>query len=242
MRKHTFISLFLIILLSFSQVTFSQTKDDSSKSSLNKGSWSLQFQISRNFTLDTFQGSNISAKRHFSPKHALRFGIGLTASTQDFNRESQEDNNYHSERKDEVEDNYTQIDINCYYIYYANPGKQINVYFGVGPLGGYSDFDRSQMGNQIIQDTLYYDIQDSRKVNGYSIGIHGLIGVEWFVKKEISIHAEYGSAFSYVKEDSEITAIRISSQNDEDKKTSKTESSNFEFHSSGVMFGISVYF
>ena len=241
-KKSTFITLGLVILLLSSQEIFPQTKSDSIRNSLEKGSWSLQFQISDNFTLTTFQGSNISAKKHISDKSTLRFGLGLTAIVADRHYESEEINSYNRSSEDGVEDTFTQININCYYLYYADPRKKINLYFGAGPIFGYSNYDQTDMGNDVQQDTIFIETKNTRKTDGYSIGMHGLIGVEWFARKEISIHSEYGSSFSYRKDKSESILVRNSSQYGEEERSTKSEAGTYEFRSNGVVFGISVYF
>jgi len=240
--KQVLIALILIIMFCGNQVIFSQSSSEEKKNSLEQGSWSLQFQISSNFTLRSFQGTNFSVKRHLSSKSAIRFGIGLLAVTNDREEESDENNSFNLARKTEIEDNQTQINISSYYIYYPNPHKNINVYFGGGPILGYSDYDETRNGTDVIQDTINVQNRYKNEVKGYSIGILGLIGVEWFVNKDISFHAEYGSSFFYEKSKLETTSTRISTSNNDDTKVVTTEDKRFMFRSNGVKFGISVYF
>ena len=75
------VSLFLILLLIGVQLVVAQEPESGTTDPAK--SWALEFQINENFSLSSFQGSTISAKYHFSPKRAMRFGISLSGSIQD---------------------------------------------------------------------------------------------------------------------------------------------------------------
>ena len=51
-------------------------------SSLKPGAWALEFGISSNFTLVSFQGASISAKYHTSATNAWQAGITINGNTQ----------------------------------------------------------------------------------------------------------------------------------------------------------------
>jgi len=239
MNKLQYFGSLILVTFFGIQSLFSQ---DSTKNSLKKGSWSLQFQISNNFTLDEFQGSTISAKRHFSSNSALRFGIGLTSVSTDDEYTSSEIYNYSSFGEGKREYTYNIIEFNFYYLYYPNPEKKLNFYFGGGPSIGYSDYDDVQNSTEVNQDTIFIETTYNNEINSYSIGIHGLLGVEWFVNRSISIHAEYLSSFTYEQEERELTSLRTSTNHEDNKRTLKTDKSGFELRANGVKFGLSVYF
>lgn len=66
------------------------------KNSLLKGAWALQFQINNNFSVSSFQGSTLSAKRHFSNKKAMRFGVSLSGSISEQDQSSIIENEHES--------------------------------------------------------------------------------------------------------------------------------------------------
>ena len=87
--KYLSIFFLLIFIISFD---FAQTKEEAVKTnSLEKGSWSLQFQISENFTLQSFQGSMISTKYHFTEKSALRTGLSISGRSSDIEDNIEQD-------------------------------------------------------------------------------------------------------------------------------------------------------
>ena len=243
MMKNNISFLIPLILTSFGfQVLFSQETKDSTSNSLEEGSWSLQFQISNNFTLSSFQGSNFSAKKHLSPNSALRFGIGL--SIYSGNREDEINEysfqNITKELEDEIKSTF--VNINCYYIYYPSPRKPLNVYFGGGPLFSLTHNEDNSKSDEVEQDTILYKLDRKTEAQGWGIGAAGLIGVEWFLTKQISIHSEYGSSILYLKEERTSTEIWESSLYDPNREERKTKTDQIRFRSDNVKFGISVYF
>jgi len=74
--------------------------------------------------------------------------------------------------------------INSQYIYHPSPNKDIKLFFGVGPLLG---FDRSVMDKNDEQsqvDTLLIQNKLSKNGKGWTVGLSGIIGVEFFCFKK----------------------------------------------------------
>jgi hypothetical protein len=241
-KKETFYLVLFFVTIFYTQMIFSQTSQDSIKNSLNKGSWSLQFQISQNFTLSSFQGSNFSAKKHFSPRSAIRFGIGLSGYSRDQELTINRDNDNSLHHEDQLDDKLIEVDLNCYYLYYPHPQRRINMYFGGGPLIGFMNFNDKLNTQEVYQDTLNRDVSTDEDFQSISVGVVGLIGVEWFLNQQISIHAEYGSSISYVKEEREETRITNAFENDKETRVTKSEGYRINWRSNSVKFGVSVYF
>jgi hypothetical protein len=97
-------------------------------------------------------------KTHFSPKFALRFGIGINA-------------NYNSQELDykDYYYGYTGTDIPTFnnsvrvtlltkILYYFNPKSRLNIYVGLGPMATYS-FSHSE--DFILTATKYTEKQAS---------------------------------------------------------------------------------
>ena len=242
MKNNISFLMFLLFTLFGSQILFSQESKDSTRNSLEKGSWSIQFQISQDFTLRAFQGSNFSAKRHLSPNSALRFGIGLSGLSGNREDEINEYSfqNINKEQEDEIKS--TLVNINCYYIFYPSPKKPINVYFGGGPLFSLTHNESNSKSDEVEQDTILYKLDRKNEARGWGIGVTGLIGIEWFLTKQISIHAEYGSSIIYLKEEITSTVIWESSLYDPNREERTTEIDQIRFRSDNVKFGVSVYF
>ena len=186
---------------------------------LQKGAMAIQFGISDNFNLSTFAGSSFSFKYHFSSKIALR-AIG-DLSAQVYDETNQDRVNYSIGGKLAV-------------VYYPKPFYNAAPYFGLGPLilHGYS-YQKSKNTSNVIRET-------EKETYRWSLGISGIMGAELFVRRNISIHAEYFALlyYQYIKNSENIT------YDDPDySDTKQNEKYNgYYFNGSNVYFGLSVYF
>lgn len=214
-----FCVLSLICFLSASSIA--QKKEE------HKGKYALQFQISQNFTLSSFQGSVISGKYNFSENDAIRLGVGINTN----NQENNELNTYSNQAP-----NYSRVNTNIFnnysvgiqYIrnnYYSNG---INFYFGGGPNIGY-----------------YYNGNTYKDINGgsrsietqWSYGIGALAGVEWYFLDRMSLSAEYGILFNHYEDTKSNTQIVAQSGSGIESKIN-----GFNVNGNSVRFGLSVYF
>ena len=213
---------FLTILVTFFLISScvlnaqeGESLQEDSKNSLLSGSRSLQFRISNNLTLTSFEGTMISAKKHFTPNSALRFGVGLDI------RSGQED--YGAVKED---DDLFDLELIAQYIYYTSPRAPMNFYLGTGPHFNY---------NRHVQDRDYEETGEDASWQydrSWTIGLLATFGVEWFAIESISFFCEYGASLGYHARLTEST--RYESQTGETKQFSLT--------SQTVDFGLSVYF
>ncbi len=186
------------------------------ENSLVSGSRSLQFRISNNLTLTSFEGTMISAKKHFTPNSALRFGLGLDI------RSGQED--YGAVEED---DNLFDLELIAQYIYYTSPQAPVNLYLGTGPQLTY---------NRHVQDRDYEETGEDASWQydrSWTIGLLATFGVEWFAIENISFFCEYGASIGYQSRYTEKTSY---------PRTQDQEITQFRLSSQTVDFGLSVYF
>ena len=192
-----------------------RNESDQGHNSLVKGSRSFQFRISPDFTLSAFDGAMISAKKHFSPNSALRFGIGLDARIGRL-------------EEDQMDRDFTDLDIDAtiQYIYYPSPQSAINFYSGSGPI---VEFQRYK------ENAEYEDDSDAgySYTRSWSVGLLGSWGVEWFADENISFICEYGAGIRYASIRGE-NHLGISGRDQSSHEVS--------FFSQGVDLGLSVYF
>lgn len=205
----------LLLILILSSVLSAQDKP---KNSLADGSWSMQFRISDNFTLSTFDGALLSVKKHLSNKTALRLGVSGTYTNSD------EDNTTTTEYEANSSRYYFGVKLQL--IKYIHPESALSFYYGIGPNFGYVR-DKSE---------VLYEVEVSNRedyTRSVNFGLFGSWGLEWFLKHNISVLAEYGGGFKYSTEHKESIHGLNSSERD---------SHRFEFFNSNVNFGVSVYF
>jgi hypothetical protein len=216
--------------------------DERSDDALRAGSWALQFGISSNFTLISFEGLSISAKKHFSPSRAIRFGTTIAAWTEDVNMDDLYRSQDHQQSSiSDADNNSLSWDISALYLFYPGPRDRLSFFAGLGPDFGYSRAKHETNTNvirdgQVIQDAEQNKWTYNRRVY---LGLRGVLGAEWFATKRISLIADYSLSTRYMWEksetSSEYTSGSSSSSTDNDRQ-------RFDLYSSAVQFGISVYF
>ncbi len=235
MQKTRFLVLISLLILSFTFNSFAQA--DSSKFDL-EGKWALQFQINQNFTLNSFQGSTFSGKYHLTNSSALRIGVTVFghSTTENNNKNKYNADTLHSSSKVESTLNDNWISIELQYLYYAKMTNSISAYFGAGVH--YSRNFRTQDSNTEEIYMSNENFSHSRKeYSAYGLGADILMGVEWFVRSNIGILAEYSSGFNYEHRESETPKNENDAENYFDN-----ERTTYSFSPHGVKFGLSIYF
>jgi hypothetical protein len=186
------------------------------ENSLRDGAWALQFSINGGdfFSLSSFAGG-VSVKRHFTPKSAVRAGVSFDA----------EGSTYGAQESDS-----RGVSLSILYQRYVNPTADANLYWGVGPSGRFDDD---------VQETHRDSLTTVNESELWSAGLSGVVGVEWFAARVISLHAEYEAAarYTWVGESTEYNRLG------ESPVRSTRESEGWSIGAgSTVRFGLSVYF
>ncbi len=145
--------------------------------------YALQFQIDRDFTLGSFQGTIISLKRNFSNKTALRFGLILNGQIGNTEEEKYLTPNDTILSNRITNDDFLDIKFLAQFIFYPSRGD-IQIFFGGGPLVNYFPSRRNDELQTKGRHINFF------KREAWIIGFSLPVGVEWFFKKNISIGGE----------------------------------------------------
>jgi hypothetical protein len=204
---------------------YAQDSSSYKKNSLVAGAWAMQFQISSNFQVASFQGTAISIKHHSTKSSAFRLGVdfGSINSSEDYTSKALSNDSITDEGLRDY-DRYI-LNIRSQYIYYPSPNADINLFFGIGPQIIYSWRNTNESSTKVMANSL--------KENSVGIGISGTAGVECFATKSISFHSEYNLLFSY---------NIYQYQRWTSRELSETTRKYYEWTSMGVRFGVSAYF
>jgi hypothetical protein len=237
--------LFTALLLSIP--CWSVAGDDGGESkkenSLQPGSWSLQFQLEEELSIEPFDGLIVAVKRHFSRHSAIRIGFDLDIefSDNDTQRNRLYADTVWSTTDYTYESDSQQIEMDVMYLMYPNPDGLINFFWGAGPLIMYSR-SKSENNNDYVQLGAAAVESSENWRRTWSAGGRGLVGAEWFVTKAISFHAEYRASFRYIHTKFESTRIR--ERTGEPKSVDKDEGTDkkWDFDGVHVIVGISLYF
>lgn len=223
-HKYLFISLLFLTIAAINLPTHAQAA--ARLDSLNN-KFALQFQISQNFTLASFQGTTFSGKYNIGTRSALR--IGLSVDMNDVKSE------YTSNPVDtsaifngSSEQNLLGITIRTQYLHYIPSEHNIAFFMGGGPFIGYTKGTMKSYENAYIPD-----FERKFETETFNAGIDLLIGVEWMFAEYMSLSAEYGIMFAYYsREDSNIDNFSEHSSNDTVYRISR----------GNLNFGLTVYF
>ena len=236
--------LFVAVLGSGTRIyAESEGQTDRTEPLLKEHSWALQFQISDNFRLTSFQGATLSAKYQLNARQALRFGVGVNAANRTMKYVPQDDGSCILPREtecfmppccpysyDEITKRKTtdrQMTLDVQYIRYPRPeSKRVLVFYGAGPSIGYEG--STERATYVSGETNKY----TRTT--WKAGISAVIGVEWFVTETISLLGEYGVNLSYQR--SKVKDALWVEPAREEKET------GLVVESLPVKFGVSLYF
>ncbi len=241
------IGVFIGILLFpvFAQLTAGQeTNQTTIKKSedFQRKKWSLQFKIDENFTLSAFQGALISCQRQLSDRSALRLGFGSVSS--DFHNDGEntifENNQNRIDGDNNRDGNSIRLNTALLYIRHLNPRSKVSAYYGIGP-------NLAWMLEDVKTTSRDYDdsghvVRTDRYISHrafFNAGILNVLGVEWFLSKNISLTAEYGLLFIYYWGNTKSIHQYIDTAIEEE---TNYKSSGFSIDNAPVKFGLSAYF
>jgi hypothetical protein len=177
-KRHPWLIILLSTVVWFGQAKLLKADDaEISRDALRKGSWSLQFGVGSNFTLNNFQGATFSGKYQLTNQSALQAGISPSYS-RDLTKGAVL---YGSDSRK------SSIRIAAHYLHYFKPPKRVNGYIGGGPEFSY---ERDRSGSDY---SSYVDV--------WSLGAAFMLGAEWFATKDICFFAEYGVLLEYGSQD-----------------------------------------
>ena len=237
-----------LILFTGINANAESTKDVEEKqnNSLTKGSWSLQFRIGENFTLSSFEGAVISAKRHLSNSSAIRAGLSVSNSTSEKDNKSSRSiesyNGYSSEDEGEQSSSsdYSSVGFDLKFIKYFSVKKKLSAYLGAGPIVGYGRRNRVFE----VPREKSHALEDYRSTS-WTYGAELIFGTEWFVANNISLMAEYSISAQH-KSTTDTKTITINKVDGERWQTEVREStdktSGNTISGNSVKFGLSLYF
>jgi len=196
----------------------------------------LQFRITNYLTLDEFEGATLAYQRSLSSELALRLSVdlGLQRDTGDVSYEysNDEDGAY----SDEEFSRQYSVAVSVQWLRYR--GEEVALYFGGGPRVSYSLWEFTDWG---------YYTWGTQKVEScqttYELGLEGCIGVQWAATEWLAVHAEYVTMLTYWHSEAEEERWRFEEWEDpEEYRISTSSVDGVSLDSTGVRFGISIYF
>jgi len=209
----------LLLQKGFSQETATQPADEKTTN------WALQFKITNNFNLSSFQGSTISLDRALSKNRSFRFGVSLNGKIANFEPDDDRD----------ITNSSLLFGFSSQYIAKLERNNKITPFLGIGPT---IQFDYSKVENNPQGSGTTQRITDS-----WGVGLSGVIGMEYSLNNSISLLAEYGIGLSYSRQkDTTKRKVSVFGENDFDLTTEHEKRTTYNLSSSAVKFGLSIAF
>lgn len=218
-----FLVLLGILGLGATPAQAQQEEDTGPPEALHPGAWALQFAVGENFTLESFSGSTLSLKWHLSAPSALQSGITVETSSSDREMDTEEGTQQDS-------NDSRRLTLSLSYVNYPLLGHRetsIEPFFAVGPQFSYVD----SSSERTLNDSL--EVRQSSK--GWALGLGAMLGAEWFVHRQIGLHAAYRVGGVFQRE-----TFKRQLGGEEEEEGPKDE--RFAIQANGVRFGVSVYF
>lgn len=243
---------FIVSGVAFAQVSSSDTSI-AAKNSLKPDTWALEFGITSHFALTSFQGTVLSLKRQLNNHEAIQLGVGVSYNDQ---------TNAGSSTTDQsdtlsITSPYTgfartaSIQFNVQYLYYVNPDADVNLYLGSGPTFGFG-WNSGENNNPFPSGYPdYYYVSSSHSSvtqTSWNLGVTCMAGVECFVLRYLSLHAQYGLTIGYFVSDRteastlDYTLVGQPATSLVSRMSSESKSHGWSIYGSSVLFGLSVYF
>ena len=195
---------------------------------IEKGQKAILFGYTGDFKLSSFSGSTIAFKYHASESYSLRLSLSAYEhwrNQQDYRKyETTPDYDYYH-REQDIRADFT---LKLQYIKCRDSVKPIALYYGLGPSLGYQYSHRDNTSDEPYNRYESYVFE-------YSLGIHGIVGIEWIVTDSISILGEYESGYSYVWSTTKMLYFT-------DNYKKRYEHENWFFSRPGVKMAVCVYF
>jgi len=226
----------IILFCTFISLTNAQTLTDSSKTFK---SHSLQFRVYNFLSLSYFKGTLLSYKYHSSSKNAFRVGMSVNIKKwqeQELEDYSVVDTTLLNHDRDH---NNMYIEIMVEYLRYLNLERDFKIFLGIGPR---INFNINNFDTENISISGYTDYTKKYIDDRYQIGLTLSYGLEWFFRKNMSLHAEYGFNISYFYEKYKNIWIRAYQEDPNRLNVHEEKRKGIQFDDTGGLFGLSIYF
>jgi len=240
-----YIHLMVTVVISALILTASEVKAETGdslsiklKHSLTKGATALQFRVTEDFTLGSWQSMALSLKRHFSVDKAVRIGIDADWSFSDSDRENMSIGDNTRTNTNYNESNRISFYITPQYLKYLKVKTPVKFYYAIGLKTGAAFAYSERNSFTYISDEIREWNEENNDFS-WNIGLLGNLGAEWFASHNISFIAEYEALLYYRWTHMKITrTYYFSTEIEKDKITDQS----LRFSMSSARLGLTLYF
>ncbi|MFH0778726.1 MAG: hypothetical protein V2A71_08855 [Candidatus Eisenbacteria bacterium] len=205
-----------------------------------KGSWSMQF-VAHTQGGYWFSGIAVSAKRHFSPGSALRFGLGVNVNTTDRTRDRLRDDSVwdRSAEEEKSESSSRNLELDMLYLHYSWPRATVRPFWGCGP---FLQFSHSNDTDEYLtyEAGEFHGSRSEYHSRSWGLGAVAAGGIEWFVSSSCSLYGEYKILVAY--ERSRYSSGYWTWTDTQRHSSSESITTGWSMGRASTELGVSVYF
>ena len=201
------------------------------------GKQAVQFSIKSHLTLSEFQGQMFSYQRFLTDSRAIRVAGGLFLDLDDTDLDVE----YYAGDQTGAAELSTWSHsgtLKVQMLFYRGDGP-VRFFWGAGPKVTYSDNHSEAVSYSPSGEEVHFTYHTG-DIDRWELGLQGFAGLEWFINKMFSIHAEYAVSGMYVYDDR--VEQRIYSHDPDLDRRIDTTTRSPGFNSDGVRFGLSARF
>ncbi len=204
------------------------------------------------FQFHLINGYSLSYLNSFSEESALRFRVNVDISTDGSDSDGSYTNqfgaNYNrNSNSSDHNGNRQHLDFSAQYIFYPVRQSFFRIFVGIGPFLSLNRVFSKQTFTQatIYQQPYFWDNSDDsllrRLYYSFNLGVRGVIGVECYINKQISLVGEYDIYGSYGWNKEEFSHRYTYNKNTNDYSSSLT-GNNWNAGLGGLRVGVSFNF
>lgn len=198
---------------------------------------SIQFAIGQNLNLKEFGGATVSYQRTLSDRVAWRLGVTVESSILVSEVSAVGTGSAEVDASDDETNWHHKLSVTSEWLF--RRGKSVSVYYGAGPRLSYetSQRERVMFGTGSAQGWIR---TDRSRWSAITMGVVGVLGVQWAPCDWFALHAEYRVNAGYVRQ---VDERWVSETTDTEYDYAEEVISNgFTLDSEGARTGISVFF
>jgi len=166
---------------------------------------SLQFAVSGLFNISQFKGATLSYKWQKSQSSAWRMGLSVSGRYEATDVNDAVTGSASSSSGFDETEGRSDVSLDIVHLRYYKPAGDIWLFTALGPKIGFSHNSTKKNNARWSDPESPHSYLTEYTRTGISAGFTAGLGVEWFFRKQMSLHADYGLSlqvsYNYLKRD-----------------------------------------
>jgi hypothetical protein len=204
----------------------------------------------------SFDGATLAIRQQLGERTGLRLGldIGLSAFDSKIASTQRDELVYPDstvvdvrDAERSVDDDVVDLDLDLLLIRHSATDRPLRFFYGAGPVVAYSHRDETTRSADVDEDDIRTRTT-TLEATTWRYGLRMIVGVEWFITEEISVHAEYAAGALFRDGKTTRTAIEereVLVEGPIDRRTEFHETDRndgWDLDTHGARFGVSLFF